>query len=542
MRRGLHTFVPPEAAPAALWCCLGAALVIHGCSGPERARPRDVAAAPRTPVAVAPAPAAPAPVAVPAPVDPWEDRPAPPTSEPDLRVRIAALRAANASPRFTHPSGSLLVAPPGAAPRAFRTPVDVRFTGTGWAVTEAAGTPKSRCQELAGIQPVEVRPLPKARGVVGYDETDWPGSVRIVPVAEGGGPGSVDLVVDVPLERYLPGVLAKELFKNWHPETFRAQAIAARSFAVCEHAHWQGIRHYDLIAGEASQAWVGEVKDQRPRDAVAKTRGMVLVWDGRVVPAYYSSTCGGTPANATESLTRNPHHGIAPLMAGTGAGAANRDCCAEAPKFRWQQVLSNKAMCAQLRRWANDQMEAAEPARTETAPPAGALGAKAPAVTAAFVQAAPAQASAPAVPPARPSTAARVAPNGVTEIADAPLAAIAGIKRIASLTVVAQNAAGRPSRIRIVDDRGRTLEMRAEDFRRAVNYAREGEKPPADRLFSSAIASAAVSGDKVTLTGSGLGHGVGMCQFGAQGAAAKGASAEAILSTYYPGAAIRRAY
>ena len=548
MRRGLHTFVPPEAAPAALWCCLGAALVIHGCSGPERARPRELAAAPRAPVAAAPVPApAPAPVAAaPAPVDPWEHRPAPPTAEPDLRVRIAALRAANASPRFTHPSGSLLVAPPGAAPRAYRTPVEVRFTGTGWAVTEAVGTAKSRCQELAGIQPVEVRPLPKARVVVGYDETDWPGPVRIVPVAEGGGPGAVDLVVDVPLERYLPGVLAKELFKNWHPETFRAQAIAARSFAVCEHAHWQAIRHYDLIAGEASQAWVGEVKDQRPRDAVAKTRGMVLVWDGRVVPAYYSSTCGGTPANATESLTRNPHHGIAPLMAGTGAGAADRDCCAEAPKFRWQQVLSNKAMCAQLRRWANDQLEAAEPTRTETAPPAGALGAKAPTATAA-VASASVQGGAPAAPaplPAVPAPAAapRVASNGVTEIADAPLAAIASINRIASLRVVAQNAAGRPSRIRIVDDRGRTLEMRAEDFRRAVNYAREGEKPPADRLFSSAIATAAVSGDKVTLTGSGLGHGVGMCQFGAQGAAAKGATAEAILSTYYPGAAIRRAY
>jgi len=269
------------------------------------------------------------------------------------------------------------------------------------------------------------------------------------------------------------------------------------------------------------------------------------------VPAYYSSTCGGTPANATESLTRNPHHGIAPLMAGTGAGAASRDCCAEAPKFRWQQVLSNKAMCAQLRRWANDQLEAAEPTRTETAPPAGALGAKAPAATATAASATVAPASvqggasaAPAPAPAVPAPAAapRVASNGVTEIADAPLASIASINRIASLRVVAQNAAGRPSRIRIVDDRGRTIEMRAEDFRRAVNYAREGEKPPADRLFSSAIATAAVSGDKVTLTGSGLGHGVGMCQFGAQGAAAKGATAEAILSTYYPGAAIRRAY
>lgn len=534
---------------AAVWASLGAALVIHGCapSGsrtepsvtrrpPPPAPPKQVAAVPE-PVPVTP----PAPPVPPKPV--FEERPAVPSDEPDVRIRIAALRSAAPAVRLTNPSGTLVMHAAGAAPRSLRAPVVVKQSPTGWTVTEGVSTRRTSTLEVAGRAPVEFHPPASKGGVVGFDGTDWPGPVRIVPVADADAPGALDLVVDVSLERYLPGVLAKELIRGWDEETFRAQAIAARSFAICEHAHWAAVRHYDMVAGEASQAWVGTTKDARPREAVAATRGMVLAFDGRVVPAYYSSTCGGTPANATESLTRNPHHGIAPLMSGTGAGTANRDCCADAPKFRWQQVLSNKAMCAQLRRWANDQLDAAEPARTETAPPAGALGAKAPAATATVAQAgaAPAPAHA-ATATARPAAAARVASNGVTEIADAPLAAIAGIKRIASLTVVAQNAAGRPSRIRIVDDRGRVLEMRAEDFRRAVNYAREGEKPPADRLFSSAIATAAVSGDKVTLTGSGLGHGVGMCQFGAQGAAAKGVSAEAILSTYYPGAAIRRAY
>lgn len=54
-------------------------------------------------------------------------------------------------------------------------------------------------------------------------------------VSEGAG-SRVDLVATLPIETYLPGVLAKELYQHWSPDAFRAQAIAARSFAVCEAA------------------------------------------------------------------------------------------------------------------------------------------------------------------------------------------------------------------------------------------------------------------------------------------------------------------
>ena len=40
--------------------------------------------------------------------------------------------------------------------------------------------------------------------------------------------------------------------------------------------------------------------------------------------------------------------------------------------------------------------------------------------------------------------------------------------------------------------------------------------------------------------GAGLGHGVGMCQFGAMGMARQGAAAEEILAHYYPGCAVAR--
>jgi stage II sporulation protein D len=420
---------------------------------------------------------------------------------------------------------------------------------------------------------------------------------------EPGVPGAIDVVIDVPLERYLPGVLAKELLRSWDLEAFKAQAIAARSFAICEHAHWSSVRHYDLIAGEASQAWVGVTKDPKPREAVQATRGMVLSFEGRVVPCYYSSTCGGTPANAAESLTRNPNHGIAPLAAGAAAASAHRDCCADAPRFRWQQSFANAVICERIRRWATDQREAQaereaqvervaqverdgrmQPARAVAAVNGATLGKNAlplkgtatPITTTASASVAAAKAlkvetvtsepsvgtrartsaspspaagvtSAPAavgVPVAPVQPAAQVpARNGIVDIADdAPLSELAALQSIRSINIMAVNAANRPTRLAIHDSTGHVLQLRAEDFRRAVNYAREGEPTPKDRLNSSHLLKVTVNGKEIQFVGQGFGHGVGMCQYGAQSMARSGANALLILRTYYPGAAVVRAY
>ena len=51
-----------------------------------------------------------------------------------------------------------------------------------------------------------------------------------------------------------------------------------------------------------------------------------------------------------------------------------------------------------------------------------------------------------------------------------------------------------------------------------------------------------IAGDRVTIDGRGFGHGVGLCQFGANGLAKQGLSVNEILARYYPGATIERAY
>ena len=587
-----------DLASAAVWASLGAALVIHGCAPDSVAKDPTATrrALPSAPVAVTPAaPVAPvAPVVVVAPVVPvFEQRPAVPSTEPDLRIRVAALRSASPVVRLTNPSGKLMMQGAGLAPRAVRTPVDVRQTANGWRVVELAGSKRAANLDVALAGPIEFHPPAGVHGVVAFDGTDWPGPLRLVPLADEAG--AIDVVIDVPLERYLPGVLAKELLRSWDLEAFKAQAIAARSFAICEHAHWSSVRHYDLIAGEASQAWVGVTKDPKPREAVQATRGMVLSFEGRVVPCYYSSTCGGTPANAAESLTRNPNHGIAPLAAGAAAATAHRDCCADAPRFRWQQSFANTVICERIRRWATDQREAqaeregrmqsaraaatgtsgtagtsasplnsmrtASTASTSVASAAGstlkfesvtsepAVGARAssavgaPAVPAPSARAADVRAAGNAASAAMQSATQAPTRNGIVDIADdAPLSELAALQSIRSIDIMSVNAANRPTRLAIHDSLGHVLQIRAEDFRRAVNYAREGEPTPKDRLNSSHLLKVTVKSTEIQFVGQGFGHGVGMCQYGAQSMARSGANALLILRTYYPGAAVVRAY
>ena len=587
-----------DLASAAVWASLGAALVIHGCAPDSVAKDPTATrrALPSAPVAVTPvAPAAPvAPVVVVAPVVPvFEQRPSVPSTEPDLRIRVAALRSASPLVRLTNPSGKLMMQGAGLPPRAVRTPVDVRQTANGWRVVELAGSKRAANLDVALAGPIEFHPPAGVHGVVAFDGTDWPGPLRLVPVTDEAG--AIDVVIDVPLERYLPGVLAKELLRSWDLEAFKAQAIAARSFAICEHAHWSSVRHYDLIAGEASQAWVGVTKDPKPREAVQATRGMVLSFEGRVVPCYYSSTCGGTPANAAESLTRNPNHGIAPLAAGAAAATAHRDCCADAPRFRWQQSFANTVICERIRRWATDQREAqaeregrmqsaraaatgtsgtagtsasplnsmrtASTASTSVASAAGstlksesvtsepAVGARAssavgaPAVPAPSARAADVRAAGNAASAAMQSATQAPTRNGIVDIADdAPLSELAALQSIRSIDIMSVNAANRPTRLAIHDSLGHVLQIRAEDFRRAVNYAREGEPTPKDRLNSSHLLKVTVKSTEIQFVGQGFGHGVGMCQYGAQSMARSGANALLILRTYYPGAAVVRAY
>jgi stage II sporulation protein D len=112
--------------------------------------------------------------------------------------------------------------------------------------------------------------------------------------------GQLALVNQVGLEDYLKGVLPSEIPASWPVESLKAQAVAARSFALAK-AQKAVQEPWDLDDSTASQAYNGADGEQSgPSGAVDATRGRVLSWNNAVVEAYFHSNSGGHTADASE--------------------------------------------------------------------------------------------------------------------------------------------------------------------------------------------------------------------------------------------------
>ncbi|MFW5682933.1 MAG: SpoIID/LytB domain-containing protein [Phycisphaeraceae bacterium] len=198
----------------------------------------------------------------------------------------------------------------------FQPPVTVTTRGGAFRIRDAAGrSGRWRAGSLAV----------RASGGVAVDAVAYPGTMRLR--VRGGG---VDVVNHVPLEAYLPGVLEKELFSDWHPRAFEAQAIAARSYALFEMAG-RSASHYDVESTVRSQVYGGASTNPRARAAVRATRGEVLAFEGRIVPAFFSSTTGGRGQDAAVAFPNVAD--IAPLR-----GRDRGEWGSISPSWRWGPV------------------------------------------------------------------------------------------------------------------------------------------------------------------------------------------------------------
>ena len=129
---------------------------------------------------------------------------------------------------------------------------------------------------------------------VSVNGVPYPDTIELIRV----GPDRFDVINHTSLETYLPGVIEKELIPGWQPETFRAQAIAARSYAIYE-ISLSSKRRYDIEAGVEDQAYLGQTRKSKALDAVHDTRGMALTYHDRILPAFFSSSSGGIGQDAS---------------------------------------------------------------------------------------------------------------------------------------------------------------------------------------------------------------------------------------------------
>ena len=112
--------------------------------------------------------------------------------------------------------------------------------------------------------------------------------------------GKLTVVNILELEKYIKGVLAHEVPDRWPLETLKAQAVAARTYAFYIK---ENKRHalYDLTNDIFSQVYGGRSGEKyRTNLAVDQTRGLILIQDDKVLPAYYHSTCAGHTENVQE--------------------------------------------------------------------------------------------------------------------------------------------------------------------------------------------------------------------------------------------------
>ena len=146
--------------------------------------------------------------------------------------------------------------------------------------------------------------------------------------------GGVTAVNRVELENYIRGVVPNESPGSWPIEALKAQAVAARSYALGTGSGNAVFDHYDTVA---SQVYGGYSSEQaKTNRAVARTRGEVLRYNGEVIVAYFHSTSGGYTEN-----NENVFMGSTPLPYIRGV----RDPWDKAsPYHRWRLTYSARRL------------------------------------------------------------------------------------------------------------------------------------------------------------------------------------------------------
>ncbi len=272
------------------------------------------------------------------------------------------------------------------------------------------------------------------------------GRLLVLPRPEG-----LTLVVSVPLEAYLVGLVNGEISSGWPDDAVKAQVVAARTYAMRRMASARD-EPYDVRADTSHQVYPGVFgEDGEAARAVRATRGLALYRDGSLLEAVFHSNCGGRTASA-EEVWGVPVPGLESVICGD---------CGDAPQARWEGIFS------------------------------------------------------------------------AAEVEEAVRRLYPGAGRVLSLSIRSLTPGGRVRALAVTAAGGAFL-LDAGDLRRELGNV---------RLPSTCFTvSASADGSLFVFSGRGYGHGAGLCQWGARGAAKRGLAFREILSRYYPGSEVRKAY
>ena len=181
--------------------------------------------------------------------------------------------------------------------------------------------------------------------------------------------GSWSLVEQVPLERYLSGVVPHEIGAGSPPVALAAQAVLARTWALRNIRRF-AVDGYHLCADTQCQVYADpRHAGAAVREAIASTRYQVLTWEGAPIHGVYHATNGGVAAGFEEVWSGTAVPYLRPRVDGTPAvqarfplplpgGQLPALLASEAvygaahPRFRWSRSLDAAQIRAALQRVA----------------------------------------------------------------------------------------------------------------------------------------------------------------------------------------------
>lgn len=145
----------------------------------------------------------------------------------------------------------------------------------------------------------------------------------------------------VDLESYLYGVVPNEISASWGEESLKAQAVAARTYAVsCLNP--KASYGYDLDDNQNSQVYRGVISEKEStNNAVDDTRGEMIYYDNKLIQAFYHSTSGGSTENS-----ENVWYEKLPYMVGVEDEYTNRS---GSPYNEWQKSYKKEEIIKKLK-------------------------------------------------------------------------------------------------------------------------------------------------------------------------------------------------
>jgi len=141
---------------------------------------------------------------------------------------------------------------------------------------------------------------PDNNGYVWIGDRWYRGRTRVVLTNKG-----LTAINYVDLEKYLYSVLGGEVYATWPQEALKAQAVAARTYALYQR-QTRGNSTYDLGDTIAWQVYKGIESEAPPLySAVDSTAGQVVTYNGKIILAAFHSSSGGHTENVENVWSDN---------------------------------------------------------------------------------------------------------------------------------------------------------------------------------------------------------------------------------------------